>query len=80
MRLSPATQRRLAIFRQHGRGYWSFWIFLVLFGLTLFAEFVANDRPLLISFEGHWYVPVLFGYSEDTFGSDFLPTEADYRS
>jgi microcin C transport system permease protein len=78
LRLSPATQRRLAIFRQHGRGYWSFWIFLVLFGLTLFAEFVANDRPLLISFDGHWYVPVRFGYSEDTFGSDFLPTEADY--
>ncbi len=78
MRLSPTTRRRLAIFRQNRRGYWSFWIFLVLFGLTLFAEFVANDRPLLIRFDGHWYVPVLFGYSEDTFGSDFLPTEADY--
>jgi len=75
---SPITLRRWAIFRQHRRGFWSLWIFLVLFGLSLFAEFIANDRPLLIRFDGHWYVPVLRGYSEDTFGSDFLPTEADY--
>ena len=47
----------------------SFWIFLVLFGTSLFAEFIANDRPLLIHFDGHWYVPVLQDYSEDTFGS-----------
>ena len=78
MRLSPPTRRRLAIFRQNRRGYWAFWIFLVLFGLTLFAEFVANDRPLVVYFNGHLYFPVLHGYSEDTFGSDFLPTEADY--
>ena len=78
MQLSPTTRRRLTIFRQHRRGYWSFWIFLVLFTLSLFAEFVANDRPLLIRFDSHWYFPVLRGYSEDTFGADFLPTEADY--
>ena len=46
--------------------------------LSLFAEFIANDRPLLIHFDGHWYVPVLHDYSEDTFGADFMPTEADY--
>ncbi len=78
MTLSPITQRRLAIFRQHRRGYFSFWVFLVLFGTSLFAEFIANDRPLLIRFDGHWYVPVLQDYSEDTFGPDFMPTEADY--
>ena len=78
MRLSPISRRRLAIFRQHRRGYWSFWIFLVLFGASMFAEFIANDRPLLVRFDGHWYVPVLHDYSEDTFGADFLPTEADY--
>ena len=50
----------------------------MLFGLSLFAEFIANDRPLLIRFDDHWYVPVLHDYSEDTFGHDFLPTEADY--
>jgi microcin C transport system permease protein len=53
------------------------WIFLILFGLSLFAEFIANDRPLVIHFEGHWYFPVLQDYSEDTFGADFMPTEAD---
>jgi microcin C transport system permease protein len=78
MRLSPLAHRRLAIFRQNRRGYVSFWIFLVLFGGSLFAEFIANDRPLLIRFEGHWYVPVLQDYSEDTFGADLMPTEADY--
>lgn len=78
MRLSPITRRRIAIFRQNRRGFISFCIFLVLFAFTLPAEFVANDRPLLIRFDNHWYVPVLFGYSEDTFGAGFLPTEADY--
>jgi microcin C transport system permease protein len=78
MTLSPVTRRRLAIFRQHRRGYISFWIFLALFALTLPAEFVANDRPLLIRFNHRWYVPVLFDYSEDDFGPDLLPTEADY--
>jgi microcin C transport system permease protein len=78
MRLSPITRRRVAIFRQNRRGFVSFCIFLVLFALTLPAEFVANDRPLLIRFDNHWYIPVLFGYSEDIFGAGFLPTEADY--
>ncbi len=78
MRLSPITRRRIAIFRQNRRGFMSFWIFMVLFAFTLPAEFVANDRPLLIHFDHHWYVPVLFDYSEDAFGADFLPTEADY--
>jgi microcin C transport system permease protein len=75
--ISPLTRRRLAIFRSHRRGYWSLWIFLTLFCLTLFAEFLANDRPLLLRYDGHWYVPVLRDYSEDTFGNGFMPTEAD---
>ena len=78
MRLSPITRRRIAIFRQNRRGFISFWIFLVLFAVTLPAEFVANDRPLLIRFDNRWYFPVLVDYSEDAFGADFLPTEADY--
>lgn len=77
-RLSPLNQRRLAIFRAHKRGYWSMWVFLVLFVVCLFAEFIANDRPLVVHFEGHWYFPVLADYSEDTFGKDFLPTDSDY--
>lgn len=78
MTLSPVTRRRIALFRANKRGFWSLWIFAVLFGLSLFAEFIANDRPLLVRFDGHWYVPVLQDYSEDAFGTDFLPTEADY--
>jgi microcin C transport system permease protein len=76
--LTPLNQRRLAIFRAHRRGWWSLWIFLTLFVISLFAEFVANDRPLLIHYEGHWFCPVLQDYSEDAFGPDFLPTSADY--
>jgi len=78
VKLSPVTLRRLTIFRQHRRGYVSFWIFLVLFGTSLFAEFIANDRPLLIRFNGELYVPVLRDYSEDTFGPSLMPIEADY--
>jgi microcin C transport system permease protein len=55
-----------------------FWIFLVLFTLSLFAEFIANDRPLLVSYDHHWYFPVLFDYPETSFDEDFLPTETDY--
>ncbi len=78
MRLSPIARRRLAIFRAHGRGWWSLWLFSVLFVICLCAEFVANDRPLVIRYQGHWFFPVLFDYSESAFGPDFLPTEADY--
>jgi microcin C transport system permease protein len=78
MALSPITRRRIAIFRAHRRGVWSLRIFLTLFVISLFAEFIANDRPLLVRFDGHWFVPVLRDYSEDDFGPDFMPTEADY--
>jgi microcin C transport system permease protein len=78
LNLSRVTRRRIAIFRANRRGYWSLWIFLVLFGASLFAEFIANDRPLLIHYDDAWYVPVLRDYSGDAFGPDFLPTEADF--
>ncbi len=76
--MTPTTRRRLAVFRAHRRGSWSLVIFLVLFGVTLFAEFIANDRPLLVRFDGRLYAPVVQDLSEDTFGPDFLPTQADY--
>ncbi len=72
------VRRRLALFRANRRGYYSLWVFLALFFFCLFAEFVANDQPLIVSYEGHWYFPVVRSYSEDTFGPDFMPTEADY--
>jgi microcin C transport system permease protein len=76
--LSPINRRRLKTFRANKRGYWSFWIFAVLFVVTLFAEFLANDKPFLVKHEGHFFVPVLFSYPETAFGGDF-ETEADYR-
>lgn len=78
MNLSPLTRRRLAIFRAHTRGLWSFRIFAALFILSLFAEFIANDRPLLIRYNGSWFCPVLIDYSEDSFGADLMPIEADF--
>lgn len=76
--LSPINRRRWNNFCANRRGYWSLWIFLILFFVTLFAEFIANDRPLLISYEGGYYMPIFNVYSETTFGGDF-ETEADYR-
>jgi len=77
--LSPLNQRRLANFKANRRGYWSFWIFLVLFVLSLFAELIANDRPILIRFKGELYAPILFNYPEEVFLEDgFLPT-TDYK-
>jgi len=78
MRLSPINRRRLAAFRANRRGYWSLWIFLVLFVLSLGAELIANDRPLLVHHDGRWYFPVLETYPETAFGGDF-ETAADYR-
>ncbi len=77
LRLSPINQRRLAHFRANRRGYWSFYIFLFLFVLTLGAELIANDRPILIRYEGELYYPILRAYPETTFGG-FFPTEAVY--
>jgi microcin C transport system permease protein len=78
MTFSPITQRRLAQFKANKRGYWSFWIFMALLLLCFGAEFVANDKPLLINYDGSFYAPILQNYPETTFGGDF-ETEADYR-
>ena len=76
--LSPVNQRRWQNFKANKRGYAAFWIFLVLFFVTLFAEFLANDKPFLIRVEGKTFVPVLFTYPETAFGGEF-ETAADYR-
>jgi microcin C transport system permease protein len=78
MRLDPINQRRWAQFKANRRGWWSLWLFLVLFVVSLGAEFVANERPLVVHYDGDWYFPVLVSYPETTFGGDF-PTEASYR-
>ena len=76
--MSPLARRRIAIFRASRRGYWSLWIFLALFGLSLCAEVIANDRPLVVRYDGRWYFPVLVSYPETAFGG-VLPTAAVYR-
>jgi microcin C transport system permease protein len=76
--LTPLARRRLAAFRGNRRGYGSLWIFLVVFGVSLLADVVANDRPLLVRYDGRFYVPVLRAYPETAFGG-MLPTEAAYR-
>jgi len=78
MTLSPLNERRLHNFRANRRGWWSLWIFLLLFFMSLFAELIANDRPLLIHYQDEWFMPVWFSYAETDFGGD-LDLEADYR-
>jgi microcin C transport system permease protein len=76
-KLSPINQRRLANFKANKRGYWSLRIFLALFLVTLFAEFIANDRPLLMSYKGELLSPVLTDYPESKFGGFLAVT--DYK-
>jgi microcin C transport system permease protein len=78
MNLSELNRRRLANFRANRRGFWSLWIFLALFGLTLASELVANDNPILVRYDGAFYAPFLKNYPETAFGGEF-ETEADYR-
>ena len=78
LRISPLNQRRWRNFKSNRRGYWSFWIFGLLFCISLFAELIANDRPFLIKFDGKLYFPAFVTYPETAFGGDF-ETAADYR-
>ena len=75
---NPVSARQWQAFRSNRRGYWSLWIFLVLFILSLGAEFIANDKPLLVHYDGDLYTPVFNAYPETTFGG-FSESEANYR-
>ena len=76
---SPIARRRFATFKANRRGYLSAIILLALFALSAFAELLANDKPLLVSYKGHWLFPVMATYTEkDTFGG-VLESEADYN-
>lgn len=76
--LSPLNKRRWRNFTRNRRAYWSLWIFLVLFVLSLFAEFLANDKPIIVSYRGEIRMPIFQFYSEQDYGGDF-PTEAEYK-
>lgn len=77
IRITPLTRRRLDAFKANRRGFWSLWAFAALFVISLFAELIANDRPLVIRYDGQWYFPLVAAYPETAFGGVF-PTEADY--
>ena len=77
IRLSPINRRRWRNFAANRRGYWSFWLFLALFAVSLFAEFIANDRPIVASYKGELIYPVLIDYPEEKFGGFLALT--DYR-
>ncbi len=76
-RLSPMNRRRIAAFRSSRRGVYALAVFGVLFVLSLFAELLANDRPILIYYDGGFYLPMVRDYPETTFGGDF-PTNTVY--
>ncbi|MFB9885375.1 ABC transporter permease [Balneatrix alpica] len=71
MNLSPLNQRRLQIYKTNKRGYYSGWLLLILFVLSLGAELLANDKPLLVRYQDSYYFPLWHHYSETTFGGDF---------
>lgn len=75
---SPITQRRILQFKRNRRGYYSAWIFLALFLFSFGAELIANDKPIMVSYDGGYYFPVVKSYPETLFGGEF-ETQADYR-
>ena len=75
--LSPLNHRRMENFKANRRGFWSLWIFLGLFFVSLFAELIANDRPILVGYAGELYMPIAVDYPETTFGG-FLETPTEY--
>jgi len=79
MGLSPVNRRRWQRFKSHRRGYWSLWLLLAVFAMSLGGNLLANDKPLLLVSQGHWYVPVLSNHTERELGGQ-LPFEPDYRS
>ncbi|MFF7708480.1 microcin C ABC transporter permease [Pseudomonas sp. NPDC007930] len=79
MSLSPLNLRRYQRFKANKRGWWSLWIFSVLFVLSLGAELLANDKPLLVQYDGQWFFPAFERYAETAFGGEF-PLEPNYKS
>jgi microcin C transport system permease protein len=79
--VSPINRRRWENFKRNRRGYWSLWIFLVLFVLSLGADFIANDKPFVVKYDGHYFFPVLFNYTQADFGvaDELSESSADYR-
>lgn len=78
MQVSALNKRRWRNFRANKRAYWSLIIFSICFLLSLFAELIANDKPILVKYRGEYFFPIANFYPETVFGGDFK-TEAVYR-
>jgi microcin C transport system permease protein len=76
--LSPLQRRRWEVFKLNRRGLWSLWVFLLLFGISLGSEFIANDKPIVVKYDGQLYWPIFKAYPETAFAGIF-ETEAEYR-
>ena len=76
--LSSIARRRIDQFRRNRRAHYSLWIFLALFLFSSFAELIANDKPIVVHYNGSFYFPIVKSYPETTFGGEF-ETQADYR-
>lgn len=78
LKLTPITRKRLEAFKRNKRAYGAFWIFLMVFGISLLTEFIANDKPIVVYHKGHVYFPFLFFYPETQFGGEF-EIEANFK-
>lgn len=78
MPLNPINQARWARFRHNTRGFWSLWIFVVLMVMALLSNVIANEKPLLVRYQGQFYLPFMIDYSESTFGGE-MQTVTDYQ-
>ena len=77
LRLTPLDRRRLESFKANTRGYWSFWVFMALFLMSLGSNFLANDRPVVALYKGELLFPAFVNYPEEKFGGFLART--DYR-
>jgi microcin C transport system permease protein len=75
MRLTGLNRRRWELFKRNRRGYWSFWIFLVLFAVSLASPLIANDRPIIGIYKGELLYPILIDYPESKFGGFLARTD-----
>ncbi|WP_354625488.1 ABC transporter permease [Psychromonas sp. MME2] len=71
MKNNPINHNRWMQFKSNKRGYWSLWIFLTLFIMSLFAELWVNDKPIMVSYKNHWYFPIVEDITENRLGGDF---------
>ena len=78
-RLSPLNRRRWESFKANRRGYWSLWIFLAMFLISLFAEFIANDKPVYIHVNGKTFFPAVMTYPDTAFAKTARPQFVRHR-